>query len=75
MVEACAEIGLDKAQITGPDVPLDDTLVKNPGSCPPPIEGELLIRVSDGRGVTASFHSPATRPPLVTTRPSPSLGS
>src|SRR6478736_1257387 len=65
-------VGCDKAQMITLFLPLDETLVRKPPNCPPPIEAELLVLVSAGLRAIPSFHTSTVVPPLLTTRPIPS---
>src|SRR5947209_9385286 len=74
-MERSVVVGRDSAQMIGLLLPFEETLVKNPRSCPPPIETEEAARLSDGLGDDLSLHTFTNLPPLLTTRGSESTGS
>src|SRR2546423_14938484 len=74
-MERSVVVGRDSAQMIGLLLPFEETLVKNPRSCPPPIETEEAARLSDGPGDDLSLHTFTNLPPLLTTRGSESTGS
>lgn len=67
--------GRASAQIIGLEVPFEEIEVKNPGSCPPPIETDVLFNCNDTPGDVSTLHTPMTFPPLLTTLAKPSVGS
>src|SRR5271156_1992432 len=69
------ETGRDSAQMIGFELPLDDTLVKNPPFCPLLIAGDRVKMASLGLGDVVNFHTSTWLPPLLTTRAAPSVGS
>ena len=69
------DAGRDNAQIIALLVPLEEMLVKKPGSCPPPIEADWATRLSEVVGEVCSFHTSTVDPPLLTTRATESSGS
>ena len=48
------ETGRETAQMIGLAVPFEEMVVKNPPSCPPPIDGDVVIFVNDGVGEVCS---------------------
>jgi hypothetical protein len=55
--------------------PCDEIVVKNPGFCAPPIDGEVATLISAALGDVCTFQASTSLPPLLTTRPHPSTGS
>ena len=71
-----APVGREIAQMIGLELPFDEMEVKNPGSCT--VAGRAAdsdTLVSAGVGEVWTLKTCTLRPPLVTTRPTPSAGS